>query len=265
MKTQEPKTASPPSANEPLSPAEQVAQPDLNEFEEGVIARPLTSASALIDTPGVKTGVQHPSDFTDSEIEVSQLRILLAKPTNRELAKRLIAEFERQALGQNPLNRGVPGDLAAAAFPERLDVLRTSHRTEIRQSPAKSETTKPDTEPPRTKERIVTRLGNLWDRRDSLAAEQLRSEFQQVLDLYHQTKTLGSFETNRDAVKWVNFLAKKLRITLFLNGNAVTIKCNNNRGSAYFVPRQATRESTALKGAGSVYFPELSAVSRVAT
>ena len=107
---------------------------------------------------------------------------------------------------------------------------------------------------------IIEKLTALWDEREALARQEFVRRYQQILDRFHETKSLGSYESNLVATRWVNRLASKNSIKLLFNGEAVTIYCSDRGESGLFVPRQAKGRTAAIKGASSYAFPSLTAM-----
>src|SRR5262249_8679812 len=108
---------------------------------------------------------------------------------------------------------------------------------------------------------IIEELAKLWDEREVLARPEFVRRLQQTLDRLRQAKSLGNYDLNEAACRWVNQLAAKNDIKLMLEGGttAVRLRCAK-RGDGYFSPRRAKRGGTPIKGKGSKQFPRLRAV-----
>jgi hypothetical protein len=107
---------------------------------------------------------------------------------------------------------------------------------------------------------VIESLAGLWDQRKSLPPARFAHRFQVILDQFHRQGTLGSFELNDAAVRWINQLAAKNDVKLMLNGEiAVRLRCAK-RGDGYFQPRRAKRGGRPVPKAGSKQFPLLRAI-----
>jgi hypothetical protein len=125
---------------------------------------------------------------------------------------------------------------------------------------AKSEQTATELSLPRTGHPLITGFATLWDHRDTLPRGQFVEQFQDLLDQLHEQRSLGSFELNRTVAQWVNGIAKKSRITLLFNGEAVTIRCTDTGQAGYFDLRLSS--GATLKGSGTTSFPRFKVFSR---
>jgi hypothetical protein len=115
--------------------------------------------------------------------------------------------------------------------------------------------------PPRTGHRLIGKFASLWDQRKSLPRQGFVQQFQALLDEFHKEKSLGSFELNRDAVKWVNLISKKSKIAMFYEKESIKVMCNNGIPEGYFVLRRTSGNGESLSGTGSKDFRQLTALS----
>lgn len=134
------------------------------------------------------------------------------------------------------------------------------------EQPASKPTPKQASMPPRTGHDIIIELAKLFDDWDGTLRPQAVRRFQKLLDSFHETQSLGSYEDNRNACKWINTIARTKHLKLMLNINtseytAVTIECVNQSQSGYFVPRLAQRPPKKVKGHLAPKFPKLSVIA----
>jgi hypothetical protein len=220
--------------------------------------RALTNASRLIDAPEVEAEARRESGPGKQTRREDQLRELLADPSLRELAKRLIAEIERadtqEATGEEE------GDLSGFNLPKMSVEHQQSRDSEHARPVTKSR--KGNAELPflRTGQPLIGEFATLWDHREKVPRDEFVERFQGLLDQFHEMRTLGSFEPNRVAVQWVNGIAKKSRITLLFNDEAVTVRCTDTGQTGYFDLRMSA--GATLKGSGTTSFPSLKVFSR---
>jgi hypothetical protein len=121
--------------------------------------------------------------------------------------------------------------------------------------------TGPRAEPPRVGHPLVEKLAALWDEREAIPRPELVRQFQQILDRFHEDKTLGSYEKNLTATRWINRLATKSRMKLLFEERAVTLRCEDRGETGTFIARLGGRNGKAVPGSNSPEFPCVKAVA----
>lgn len=109
--------------------------------------------------------------------------------------------------------------------------------------------------------KVIEDLAALWEAKDSWARQAFVNRFQELLQSFSETGSLGSHELNQLGVRWVSGITKKCHMKLFSGDEAVTVLCARVGKEGWFTLRRARGKAELIRGSGSRRFPLLRAVS----